>query len=109
MIYVARPRTGKNRVVVDIGIHGLVPVGHREYRPCLIDRVLHFVPDQDASGPALQLTKRGMKHADAFDALNPHGICPAPYRAAERGVEHEGVSTGCYRWSTDHSKKEQKR
>src|SRR3546814_3925174 len=39
MIYVARPRTGKNRVVVDIGIHGLVPVWHREYRPCLIDRV----------------------------------------------------------------------
>src|SRR3546814_17203643 len=38
MIYVARPRTGKNRVVVDIGIHGLVPVWHREYRPCLIDR-----------------------------------------------------------------------
>src|SRR3546814_3890307 len=38
MVYVARPGTGKNRVVVDIGIHGLVPVWHREYRPCRIDR-----------------------------------------------------------------------
>src|SRR3546814_14994503 len=66
MVYVARPGTGKNRVVVDIGIHGLVPVWHREYRPCLIDRVLHFVPDQDASGPAFKLTKRGLKHAAAL-------------------------------------------
>lgn len=74
MVYVARPGTGKNRVVVDIGIHGLVPVWHREYRPCLIDRVLHFVPDQDASGPAFKLTKRGLKQAADFDALNPDGI-----------------------------------
>lgn len=74
MVYVARPGTGKNRAVVDIGIHGLVPVWHLEYRLCLIDRVLHFVPDQDASKPAFKLTRRGLKQAVDFDALNPEGI-----------------------------------
>ena len=74
MVYVARPGTGKNRAVVDIGIHGLVPVWHRVYRPCLIDRVLHFVPDQDVSKPAFKLTRRGLKQAVDFDALNPKGI-----------------------------------
>ena len=74
MVHVARPGTGANRVVVDIGIHGLVPVWHREYRPCLIDRVLHFVPDQDASKPAFKLSRRGLKQAVDFDALNPEGI-----------------------------------
>ena len=74
MVYVARPGPGENRGVVDIGLNGLVPVWHREYRPCLIDRLLHFVPDQDASGPAFKLTKRGLKQAADFDALNPRGI-----------------------------------
>lgn len=74
MVYVARPGTGKNRVVVDIGIHGLVPVWRHEYRPCLIEGVLHFVPDQDASGPAFKLTRRGLKQAVDFDALNPEEI-----------------------------------
>ena len=74
MVYVARPGAGKNRAVVDIGIHGLAPVWHREYRPCLIDRVLHFVPDQDASGPAFKLTRRGLQKAVDFDALNSEGI-----------------------------------
>ena len=71
MVHVARPGTGANRVVVDIGIHGLVPVWHCEYRPCLIGGVLHFVPDQDASKPAFKLTRRGLKRAVDFDALNP--------------------------------------
>ncbi|KTE17562.1 hypothetical protein [Sphingopyxis sp. H115] len=74
MVYVARPGTGKNRAVVDIGIHGLVPVWHREYRLCLIDRVLHFVPDRDASKPAFKLTRRGLKQAADFDALSAEGI-----------------------------------
>lgn len=74
MVYVARPGTGKNRAVVDIGIHGLVPVWHREYRPCLIEGVLHLVPDQDASGPAFKLTRLGLKQAADFDALNPEEI-----------------------------------
>lgn len=74
MVYVARPGTGKNRVVVDIGVHGLVPVWHREYRPCLIEGVLHLVPDQDASGPAFKLTRHGLKQAVDFDALSPEGI-----------------------------------
>lgn len=74
MVYVARPGTGENRVVVDIGIHGLVPVWHREYRPCLIEDMLHFVPDQDASGPAFKLTRRGLKQAADFDALSAEGI-----------------------------------
>ncbi|SBV32750.1 protein of unknown function [uncultured Sphingopyxis sp.] len=74
MVYVARPGTGANRVVVDIGIHGLVPVWHREYRLCLIDHVLHFVPDQDASKPAFKLTRLGLKQAVDFDALNPEWI-----------------------------------
>lgn len=74
MVYVARPGTGKNRAVVDIGIHGLVPVWHREYRLCLIEGVLYFVPDQDASQPAFKLTRRGLKQAADFDALNPKGI-----------------------------------
>lgn len=73
-VHVARPGTGENRVVVDIGIHGLVPVWHREYRPCLIEGVLHFVPDQDASGPTFKLTRHGLKRAVDFDALNPEGI-----------------------------------
>src|SRR3546814_10992890 len=76
MIYVARPRTGKNRVVVDIGIHGIVPVWHREYRPCLIDRVLHFFPDQDSSKPAFTLTRLVLKQADEVDALNPDFVSP---------------------------------
>ena len=74
MVHVARPGTGENRVVVDIGIHGLVPVWHREYRPCLIEGVLHFVPDQDASGPTFKLTRHGLKRAVDFDALNPEWI-----------------------------------
>lgn len=74
MVYVARSGTGANRVVVDIGIHGLVPVWHCEYRPGLIEGVLHFVPDQDASKPAFKLTRRGLKRAVDFDALNPEGI-----------------------------------
>ena len=74
MVYVAGPWTGKNRAVVDIGVHGLVPVWHREYRLCLIEGVLHFVPDQDASKPAFKLTKRGLKKAVDFDALSAEGI-----------------------------------
>ncbi|HMO73876.1 MAG TPA: hypothetical protein PKD99_00330 [Sphingopyxis sp.] len=74
MVYVARPGTGKNRAVVDIGTHGLVPVWHREYRPCLIEGVLHFVPDQDASKPIFKLSRRGLKQAVDFDALDPEGI-----------------------------------
>lgn len=49
MVRVARPSADEKRVLVDIGIDGLVPVWFREYRPCLIQRALHFVPDQDAS------------------------------------------------------------
>ena len=71
MVYVARPETGKNRAVVDIGVHGLVPVWHRVYRPCLIEGVLHFVPDQDANGPIFKLTRHGLKQAVDFDALSP--------------------------------------
>lgn len=74
MVYVARPGTGKNRVVADIGIHGLIPVWHREYRPCLIEGTLHFVPDQDASKPVFKLTQRGLKQAVDFDAFDAEFI-----------------------------------
>ena len=74
MVYVARTGVAANRVIVDIGIHGLVPVWFREYRPRLIEGVLHFVPDHDASGPAFKLTRHGLKQAADFDALNPEWI-----------------------------------
>jgi len=69
IVYVARPGNGPNRVVVDIAIDGLVPVWFREYRPCLLDGVLHFVPDRDASKPAFKLTKSGLARSTDFDAL----------------------------------------
>lgn len=69
VVYVAHPGNGPNRVVVDIAIDGLVPVWFREYRPCLLDGVLHFVPDNDASKPAFKLTKRGLTRSTDFDAL----------------------------------------
>ena len=84
MIYVARPGTGKNRAVVDIGIHGLVPVWHREYRLCLNECVLHFVPGQDASKPMFKLTRRGLKQAADFDALNPDFVAPTKSGAAPK-------------------------
>lgn len=69
IVCVARPGNGPNRVVVDIAIDGLVPVWFREYRPCLLDGVLHFVPDHNASKPAFKLTKRGLTRSTDFDAL----------------------------------------
>lgn len=70
LVRVARPSADEKRVLVDIGIDGLVPVWFREYRPCLIQRALHFVPDQDASKPAFKLTKHGLERAADFDALS---------------------------------------
>ncbi|HET6526119.1 hypothetical protein [Sphingopyxis sp.] len=84
MVYVARPGTGSNRVVVNIGIHGFVPLWHREYRPCLIEGVLHFVPDQDASKPAFKLTRRGLTQAADFDATNPDFASPTKSGAASK-------------------------
>ncbi len=74
MVHIARPGAAANRVIVDVGIHGLVPVWYREYRPCLIEGMLHFVPYQDASKPAFKLTRHGLKRAVDFDALSAEGI-----------------------------------
>lgn len=60
MVSVVRSGTGVNRVVLDIGIHGSLPVWHEKYRPCLLDRTLHFVPDQDAGGPTFKLTRSAL-------------------------------------------------
>lgn len=70
VVYVAFSGNGPNRVVVDIAIDGLVPVWFREYRPCLLDGVLHFVPDYDASKPTFKLTKKGLTRSLDFDALS---------------------------------------
>ena len=69
IVNVARPGNGLNRVVVDIAIDGLIPVWFREYRPCLLDGVLHFVPDHDASKPTFKLTNCGLTRSTNFDSL----------------------------------------
>jgi hypothetical protein len=69
IVYVSRPGNGPNRVVVNIAIDGLVPIWFREFRPCLLDDALHFVPDYDASKPVFKLTKRGLTRSTDFDAL----------------------------------------
>jgi len=69
IVYVACPGNGPNRVVVDIAIDGLVPAWFREYRPCLLNGVLHFVPDHDASKPTFKLTKKGLTRSIDFEAL----------------------------------------
>lgn len=69
IVYVARPGNGHNRVVVDVAIDGFVAVWYRGYRPCLLDGVLHFVPDYDASKPTFKLTKRGLTRSTNFDAF----------------------------------------
>lgn len=74
MVSVVHSGTGISRVVLDIGIHGPVPVWHRKYRPCLLDRALHFVPDQDAGGPTFKLTKSGLIASVDFHDLDPDWI-----------------------------------
>jgi hypothetical protein len=70
MISVVRSPTEGNRVVVDIGIRDRLPVWYKRYRPCLLDRALHFVPDQDPARPAFKLTKDGLFAAVEFDELD---------------------------------------
>ena len=73
VVYVALSGNGPNRVVVDIAIDGPVPVWFQEYRPCLLDGVLHFVPDHDASKPTFKLSKKGLTRSLDFDALSSDG------------------------------------
>lgn len=70
MISIVRSTTEGNRVVVDIGIRDRLPVWYKRYRPCLLDRALHFVPDQDIDRPAFKLTKVGLIAAVEFDELD---------------------------------------
>lgn len=71
IVQIARPRIGPRKVVVDIGVDGLVPVWYPEYRPCLLDGVLHFVPDQEPGGPIFRLTQKGLMSSVDFDVLQP--------------------------------------
>ena len=71
IVQIARPRIGPRKVVVDIGVDGLVPVWYPEYRPCLLDGVLHFVPDHEPGGPIFRLTQKGLMSSVDFDVLQP--------------------------------------
>ncbi|KTE17795.1 hypothetical protein [Sphingopyxis sp. H115] len=69
IVRISRPSIGPKKVVIDIGIDGLVPVWHNEYRPCSLDGVLHFVPDHDPGGPIFRLTQKGLISSVDFDVL----------------------------------------
>ncbi|MDO9362958.1 MAG: hypothetical protein Q7T60_08540 [Sphingopyxis sp.] len=60
VVCISRPSVGSLKVILDIGVCGLSTVWHHEYRPCLLDGTLHFVPDHDASGPIFKLTQTGL-------------------------------------------------
>ena len=69
IIHISRPSIGPKKVVVDVGIDGLVPIWYCEYRPCSLDGVLHFVPDYDPGGPIFRLTQKGLMASVDFDGL----------------------------------------
>lgn len=69
IVQIARPSIGPKKVVVDVGIDGLVPVWYSEYRPCSLDGALHFVPDHDPGQPVFKLTKKGLTSSVDFDVL----------------------------------------
>jgi len=71
IVQIARPSIGPKKVIVDIGVDGLVPIWYEEYRPCSLDGVLHFVPDQDQGGPIFRLTQKGLTSSVEFDVLQP--------------------------------------
>lgn len=70
MISVVRSNPAVNRVVLDIGIYDRLPVWYKKYRPCVLDRVLHFVPGQGTAGPALKLVKEELVAAVKFHELD---------------------------------------
>lgn len=71
IVQIARPSIGPKRVVVDIGVDGLVPVWYPEYRPCSLDGVLHFVSDDEPGRPIFKLTQKGLTSSVDFDVLQP--------------------------------------
>ena len=71
IIRISRPSTGPKKVVVDVGIDGLVPTWYCEYRPCSLDGVLHFLPDHEPGGPIFKLTQKGLTASVDFDVVQP--------------------------------------
>lgn len=71
IVRISRPSIGPKKVILDIGVDGLVPVWYPEYRPCLLDGVLHFVPDHEPGGPIFRLTQKGLMSSVDFDVLQP--------------------------------------
>lgn len=69
IVRISRPSIGPKRILVDVGIDGLTPAWHQEYRPCSLDGVLHFVPDHDPGGPIFRLTQKGLTSSVDFDVL----------------------------------------
>ncbi len=71
IVQIARPSISSKKVIVDIGIDGLIPVWYNEYRPCSLDGVVHFVSDHDPGRPIFRLTKKGLTSSVDFDVLQP--------------------------------------
>src|SRR3546814_1045697 len=64
IVRISRPNSGPKKVVVDIGVDGLVPVWHNGYRPCALDGVLFLVPDH-----------RSEEHTSELQSLMAHLVC----------------------------------
>ena len=73
IVCISRPSVGSLKIILDIGICGLSTVWHHEYRPCLLDGNLHFVPDHDASGPTFRLTPQGLTSSLDFHVATSNG------------------------------------
>lgn len=71
IVRISRSSIGSKKVILDIGVDGLVPVWYNEYRPCSLDGVLHFVPDHEPGGPIFRLTQKGLMSSVDFDVLQP--------------------------------------
>lgn len=71
IVRISRPSIGAKKMILDVGIDGLTPIWYREYRPCLLDGSIHFVPDHDPGGPIFRLTQKGLTSSVDFDVLQP--------------------------------------
>ncbi|MEI4509209.1 hypothetical protein WBQ88_15775 [Sphingopyxis sp. CCNWLW253] len=71
IVRISRPCDGAKKIILDIGVDGLVPTWHREYRPCLLDGFIHFMPGHDPGGPIFRLTPKGLTSSVDFDVLQP--------------------------------------
>lgn len=102
IIYVARPGNGQHRVVVDVMVNDLLPIWCRGYRLCLLDGMLHVVPDYDASKRTLKLTKKGLTRCVEFDALSSEGGSSATIAINLTALEKESPrASRNHAWITD--------